>query len=353
MKYRRAGRYSLIEHAGTFKTQRDALTRKQKVGEWLAAGDDPKRMLRRSLEPPVSMKAACDAWVGSRRSVSSSTRANYRAKVGRIVADLDVAPADLEVADVNAWVGGLADEYKPGTVALFVSVLRQVIDHADVSPNVARDRRVELPRRERGEVRPPDAGEFLAVLQRTNRRYRLVVVLLEQTGMRVSEAVTLEWGDVDVGGCRLRVSAARSKTGRARWVEVGDWLMEVLGPTEGTGITDTIHPPPKVGVAQTSGGRALGQGAVARAAVPALRVFPGMTRQKVYNALRAGCVAANVAPFGPHALRHRRASILHNQISAARAAAILGHSTAEHLRTYAHVMPVDEVPVEDLVSALT
>ncbi len=343
VKYRRAGRYSKVEHGGTFKTQRDALTRKARVGEWLAAGLDPKVELRRSLEPPMSMSVACASWLASRRSVSERTRDNYGARLRRIEEDLKVAPAELTVADVNAWVGKLEDDYRPGTIGLFVSTLRQVLDHADVVPNVARDRRVELPRRGRGEVRPPTADEFLAVLRHTNARYRPIVVLLEQTGMRVSEAVTLPWDEVDLARGRLLVSAERSKNGRARWVEVADWMMEVLGPTPRTGITDTIHPPLEVGVAQTGGGRA---------AVPAHRVFPGMTRQKVYNAVRAGCVSAGVEPFGPHALRHRRASILHDRMSPARAAEMLGHTVEEHLRTYAHVMPVAEVAVQDLVSLL-
>ena len=177
---------------------------------------------------------------------------------------------------------------------------------------------------------PPSAGVFLAVLQRTNQRYRPIIVLLEQTGMRVSEAVTLTWGDVDRGAGRLRVSSAVSKTGRARWVEVADWMLEAL---DRSGVIS---------------------GAAARVTRDARtgRVFPGMTRQKVYNALRAGCETAGVDPFGPHALRHRRASILHEKMSPVRAAEMLGHTTEQHLQVYAHVMPVDEVHVQTLVSLL-
>lgn len=339
VKYRRGGMGWPVEHGGTFKTLRDANIRKTVVGEWLAAGKDPKVEMGRMLAAPVSMRSACADWLASKRSVTDATRANYRSRVAHIEKHLDVAPTRLTVADVNGWIGRLEDDYKPGTVALFVAVLRQVLDHADVIPNVARDRRVELPRRERGEVKPPTANEFLEVLRRTNAKYRPVVVLVEQTGMRVSEAVTLTWDDVDVAGGRLLVSSARSKTGRARWVEVADWMLEALGAR---GTEGTTHP---VNATRTPTG-------TTAHSHPSPRVFPGMTRQKVYNAIKAGCEAANVETFGPHALRHRRASILHDKMSPARAAEILGHSAQEHLRTYAHVMPVDEVAVHDLISVL-
>lgn len=319
IKYRRGGRYFPVEHAGTFATLREANLRKQKVGEWLAAGLDPQQELKKLTQTPVTMHSACEAWLASRRSISDSTRDTYRGHVARITDDLKVAPSLLTADDVNGWVTRLEAEYQPRTIGLFVGTLRAVLDHAGVSPNPARDRRVELPRASRREVEPPTADDFLKVLQHTNRRYRRVIVLLEQTGMRVSEAVELEWRDVDADGCRLRVSAETSKTNMARWVEVADWVLsDALGSQNGKP-----------------------------------RVFPGFTRQKIHNALKAACVEANVKPFGPHYLRHRRASIMHMRgVPVAQAAAFLGHSPKEHLDTYAHVMPVTEVPVHDLLSAL-
>lgn len=320
VKYRRGGRYFPVEHGGSFKTLKEANARKQKVAEWLALGLDPQQELRKLTQTPVTMAGACDAWLASRRSISDTTRDTYRGHVARIRDDLKVAPSLLTAADVNEWVTRLEADYQPRTIGLFVGTLRSVLDHAGVSPNPARDRRVELPRASRREVDPPTAEDFLKVLQHTNRRYRRVIVLLEQTGMRVSEAVELEWRDVDrAARCRLRVSAETSKTNAARWVEVADWVLsDALGSQNGKP-----------------------------------RVFPGFTRQKIHNALKAACVEANVKPFGPHALRHRRASIMHMRgVPVAQAAAFLGHSAREHLDTYAHVMPVDEVAVHDLLSAL-
>lgn len=348
VKYRRGGMGWTIEHAGTFKTMREANIRKTKVGEWLAAGLNPKDELRALTTVPVTMAEACDQWLESRRSVSDSTRGVYRAHIDRIKKDLTVAPSSLRVADVNEWVGELAEVYKPASVGKFVGVLRQVLDHVDVSPNPARDRRVELPRRERREVTPPTADEFLKVLRQVSEKHRLPVVLLEQTGMRVSEAASLRWDDVDADGRRLRVAAANSKTGKARWVEVPDWVIEALGAERrpldrGEGSS----PSPLMSRAD------MASFGVSPAPLRQLRVFPGATRQSIADALRAGCARAGVPVYGPHQLRHRRASIMHNNgVPAAQAAAFLGHSPEEHLRTYAHVMPVDEVSVQDLLSAL-
>jgi integrase len=46
--------------------------------------------------------------------------------------------------------------------------------------------------------------------------------------------------------------------------------------------------------------------------------------------------------FSPHDLRHRRATLWHLQgVPAAEAAAWLGHSPQEHLKTYAHATLAD------------
>ena len=51
-------------------------------------------------------------------------------------------------------------------------------------------------------------------------RYRLPLLRLDATGMRLSELEGLRWGDVDEPRERWRVSAAVSKTRHARWVLV-------------------------------------------------------------------------------------------------------------------------------------
>jgi integrase len=95
-------------------------------------------------------------------------------------------------------------------------------------PNPARDARVKLPRGERRHVSPPTAVHVEAVHRLLPSAYRLPLLVLDATGMRVGELARLTWGDVDEPRGRWRVSANSSKTGRARWVEVPPALFEAL-----------------------------------------------------------------------------------------------------------------------------
>jgi integrase len=89
---------------------------------------------------------------------------------------------------------------------------------AGVSPNPARDCvRVRLPREDRPEIQPPSAEHVEAVHRLLAPAYRLPLLVLDATGMRVGELEGLTWGDVDEPRERWRVSRAVAKTGRARW----------------------------------------------------------------------------------------------------------------------------------------
>jgi integrase len=143
--------------------------------------------------------------------------------------------------------------------------------------------------------------------------YRLPLLVLEATGMRVGELEALKWGDIDEPGGRWRVRASTAKTRRARWVPVGDAIF----------------------------------GAVA-AIVPRedreleAQVFAGFGADKLRTAITRACKAAAIPSFSPHDLRHRRATLWHlNGVPVADAAAWLGHSAQEHLRTYAHATLAD------------
>ena len=117
-------------------------------------------------------------------------------------------------------------------------------------------------------------------------------------------------GVIDEQSGRWRVTPATAKTGTARWVPVPaivfDAVVEVL-PREDRDMT--------------------------------AQVFAGFGADRLRTAMTRACKATGVPTFSPHDLRHRRASLWHLQgVPAAEAAAWLGHSAQEHLRTYAHVV---------------
>src|SRR5574337_715457 len=301
VKYRLHGRYGRIEHAGAFPSKREAELRARTVRDWIAQAKDPRLELARLFEPGATLLDAGERWLRSRRAITRDTAAEYERRIRRLHRDLDgIEVGRITTQDVDEWMTEAGRTLRPSTVREYLSTLRAVIDHAGVEPNPARDRRIEPPRRERKVIRPPDADTTLAVLARVNPKHRPAVVLIEQTGMRVSEALAVRPADVDRAGRRLL--AEHTKTRRPRWVPLPAWLADDM---------PEIQP---------------------------------AARQAIFNTLRAACDDAGVPRFGPHMLRHRRASIWHMQgVPIVQAAEWLGHSPKVHLDTYAHVMPVGEI----------
>lgn len=306
VRYRAGGRYRPVMGAGTFATRREAETRRALVAGWLAAGLDPRTELERAAEQERSLADLADGWLTSRRDLAPRTLDAYRNAAARVVHDLGDIPVEaLTWQRVNRWVGGLG--LAAGTVRQHVGVLRMILDHADAA-NVARDRRVRLPRSRRRQLDPPDAPQVEAMLRRLHPRYRMLVALLERSGLRVSEALSLTPDDVEDE--RVRVRADVSKTGVARWAPKPEWLEP--------------------------------------------RVPFGVARQQVFNHMRAAQDLAGVHRFGPHMLRHRRATLWHQQrVLVPEAAAWLGHNPYEYLTTYSHVRRLSEVPDEVMVIVLS
>jgi integrase len=210
------------------------------------------------------------------------------------------------------------------TIRKTVSVLAMILDHHGVQPNPARDPRVKLPREERRELNPPSAADVLAVRRLLPSRYRLPLIVLDATGMRVGELETLTWGDVDETRGRWRIRSSAAKTRAARWVSPPTVVFDAvvaLVPRDDR--------------------------------VPDRAVFGGFGADRFRTALKRACTAAGVADFSPHDLRHRRVSLLHAQgLTWARIGDVVGHADlATTARTYTHVL-VDEAELDyaDLVS---
>jgi integrase len=69
-------------------------------------------------------------------------------------------------------------------------------------------------------------------------------------------------------------------------------------------------------------------------------VFPGVSPDGAKNVMARACVAAGIAHYHPHDLRHRRLSLWHAQgVPARELAARAGHSRASmSLDVYSHVL---------------
>lgn len=310
VRYRRGGRYWPVEHAGTFTSLRDARTRRELVTGWLAANLDPKVML---MSPPVSQRLSvvADDWLASRLNIGDASRANYRRHLDNAIRLLgDPVVDSITVADVRELVGVLAEKMAPGTVRQHMAVLRAALDHAELPANPARHRSIETPRSTPRDLQPPDAHELVAILSHLPFRHRGLLLVIEQTGMRVTEAIGLEPGDVDAG--LLRIRRETTKTGRPRLVPCDQWL------------TDRLDLPFR------------------------------LTRQRAWNALANAADQAGVPRYGPHQWRHRRATLWHRQgVPPVEVSRRLGHAkTSISLDVYTHARPVSEADPQVLASLL-
>lgn len=310
VRFRLGGSETLPQSGGSFPTLREARMRRDWIAGELAAMRVPDlRMV--APERAVTLAVVAERWRSSRVDVSSGTAATHRVNLGRIVPKLGDRPiASITADDVAAFVVEISPGLKRESIRKTVATLAMVFDHHGLNPNPARDKRVRLPQEDRLEVRPPTAPHVVAVYGILPRSFRLPLLVLDATGMRVSELESLAWGDVDETEGRWRVSQSKAKTNVARWVPVPAELLEL--------VTSAVPREDR----EIDG-----------------QVFAGFGADRFRTAIARACKAAGVPVFSPHDLRHRRATLWHLQgVPAVEAASWLGHSAQEHLRTYAHVV---------------
>jgi integrase len=315
-------------YCGSFKSRKEANLRKQSVLGQIAVGQVPDLTVLREPEAKKApaLRELADAWKATRVDVSEGTMTTYEVVFGRLLPRLgDVAGADLEPRHVAGLVAELTEAgLKKQTVRKTVSVLAMVLDHHGIQPNPARDPRVKLPREEKAELNPPSAGDVITVHGLLPSKYRLPLLVLDGTGMRVGELESLTWGDVDERRGRWRIRTAASKTRAARWVSPPVDLFAAvveLCPRDDR--------------------------------VPDRPVFGGFGAERFRRAIARACTGAGIASFSPHDLRHRRISLLHAQgLSWARIGEAVGHSDLmTTARTYTHVLADEaELDYEALLS---
>lgn len=264
------------------------------------------------------MAARIDVDEATRKMYGSHTRT-----INETFGDCD--PHTITAPEVAEWVAARSETRKPGMLKQYLTVFRSLLDHAGVEPNPACDPRVKLPKQVRDEANPPPADHFLAILGALLPKWRLFFVTLEQGGLRISEAASLRWADVDVARLRLRLPRSATKSDRSRWVYLPDWLMETIETT-----CPLEH------------------------RMPERRVFQGLQLSAARQAMTRACREAKVPPYSPHDLRHRRITIWHQSgVPARELAERAGHARPSmSLDVYSHVMPPDEVTPERFLALI-
>lgn len=316
VRYRLGGRESRQRYGGSFRSRREAEGRARYIVGELAGLRVPSLAVPEPA-PPMTVAQAAGRWQAGRIDVAAGTRAVHRKALRHVLdAFAEREPASLSAAEVAAWVGALAGRLSPGTVAKALGALRMVLDHEDVQPNPARDRRVRLPRQEREEIEPPSSAHVERILAACAPRHRLALIVLEATGMRVGELESLRWGDLDLDQERWRIARQHEKGRRGRWVPVPPDIFAAVCSLRAREDRD-----------------------------PDARVFPDAAPARLRTEMARACRATGIPLYSPHDLRHRRISLWHRAgISWAQIGDWAGQrSRAVTADVYSHVLADGEV----------
>ena len=174
----------------------DAEARERWIAGELAAMRVPDLRLLRSA-PARTLAQAAEGWLASRIDLAPNTLATHRKSIARTVSAFGQRdPASLIPAEIAEWVSSLADELAPATIGKSLGALAQPARppgrRAEPGPLTgASGCRGACARR--SSRRPPST--WSAVIAAVAPRYRLPLLVLESTAMRVSELESLTWGD--------------------------------------------------------------------------------------------------------------------------------------------------------------
>lgn len=312
VEFRVEGRYSKIRYGGSFKTHREALERRRYVAAELAGKRVPDLSAREdeALRLPTLAEAE-GRWRESRIDVEKTTQDMHRSAFRRIFRDaphLQKVRIDaLTVHDLNALVAALhAHPYKRETIKKSIGALAQLLDHYEIDPNVARDKRVKLPRERKAHIPPPLAEHVERVAEHLPLHHVVPFLAIDVCGPRVSELETAQVGDLDEHRRAIRIRWTVEKNDRYRHLDLPDDLFAAIVQTLPAREDRDLEAP----------------------------LFPKLDEAALRTAITRACKATGTPHFSPHGLRRRRGSLHYKRTgSLADVAELLGDSkrvAAEH-----------------------
>ena len=313
--------------AKTFRLMRDAKQFAASVETVKATGDfvDPQRAT-------VTVSEWAASWMAARTSLAVSTRARYQTIVGTHIVPRwgRLRLSQVTHEDVQQWVAELGERMAPASVRKVHRVLSLLLSYAVKSGRLARNpaNLVDLPRVKSKPRRYLTHEQVGAFADAVGEDWRLHVLVLAYTGLRIGELVALRWRNVDLLRRRLIVSESAStvdgrlvmsdtKGHEPREVPLPRFLVPLLeAAMEGHGPNDLAFPGPS--------------GVMLRRQTLHQSAFP-----------RASAAIGIDPPLTPHELRHTAASLA---IAAGADVKVvqqmLGHKSATMtLDLYGHLFP--------------
>jgi integrase len=343
--YRRgeAGSFVVIVRAGDRQVKRSAKT--------MSAAKKLKSQLQTDVgrgeldaDSGITFRRYYDKWKTTfngrtNRGIRPNTLAEYRNMIERHALPYFGGKRlrDIRPLHIRSFADYLADQgLQPGTVKVNIAPLRSMLATAVEDGVIRTNPCASVRLAERDEMVEEECAKALTdeqlakLINQVPVKHRLFITFMARTGVRISEAIALRWGDLDLPNRRVRVrrriyrgtvASPKSRHGR-RTIPLSPELAEAL--TErlaslAAGEDDLIFP--------TSVGTAFS---------------PANFASEVFKpaAKRAGVGWASF-----HTLRHSYASALfRNGKNAVQVSRVLGHSDPGFtLRTYVHLLD-DDLP---------
>jgi integrase len=348
--YRRGDKYVVIyrDETGTQRKEtRSTLNEARRLKRAREVARDHGELPSNST---VTLHAYAREWIaryqGGPRGFREETRREYRATLETYVVgyfDERLRLVDVGPLHVAQWIGWLCDPGKQGgrrladkTVRNIVGVLRACLSTARQEGMIRHNpaEGAQLPHRptieddEHDDARAMSREQLATLLALVHPRHRLLFRTLAATGLRISEAIALEWRHVDLDGDRPHVKVRqRIRGGKVGAPKSRHSRRDVPLPR---GLVDDLR----------------AQRATTRWPGPNAPVFPSTTGTPQnkdglrWRVLRPAAGEADLSWAGLHTFRHTFASLhIDRGTNVVQLSKLLGHhSPAFTLDTYAHLL---------------
>jgi integrase/recombinase XerD len=268
------------------------------------------------------------------RGLSRNTLEAYRGdllQLGRFLGERHLSALEASPADISDFLTGLAtgdDDHRPASPATIhrkSACLRSFYRHLRREGLRESDPTATLsaPRRSRKLPQVLTRGEVEKLLSQPRGtdphalRDRALLELMYASGLRASEAIGLELGDVDV---EERVLRARGKGAKERIVPIGQAALKALTAHLQRGRPKLVKDRPELHLFVNFRG---GQ----------------LTRQGLYKIVRRHALSAGLADrMSPHTLRHTFAThLLAGGCDLRSVQEMLGHADVSTTQLYTHL----------------
>jgi integrase len=184
------------------------------------------------LQKPLLFNVAAKEWLAGGAHLSESTREIYRLKMGHVTPVFGkLLCGEITLADISAFQRKRQKAgASPREVNMECAVLRMVLRKHRLWHLLAPDFRPMRERDDTGKALTPDEVHRMLTAAKNSRSLSLypALVVLLNTGLRVSELRTLQWRQVDLLERFLTVGRSKTRGGEGRVVPLNQEAFTAL-----------------------------------------------------------------------------------------------------------------------------